>query len=70
MQEIVRSTRGVIGSRFSGGGFGGCVVGFVERAHAEAAAGEIAEAYGRRRPDAAGEAAVYLTESADGVRFL
>ncbi len=70
LQEIVRSTRGVIGSRFSGGGFGGCIVGFVESAHAENAAGEIADVYGRRHPEAAGEAAVYVTESADGVRFI
>ncbi|MCP4686769.1 MAG: hypothetical protein GY859_01895 [Desulfobacterales bacterium] len=70
LQRIVRSTRGVMGSRFSGGGFGGCVVGLVAPAHAEAAVEEIAGAYRRLHPKAAGHAAVYLTESADGVRFL
>jgi galactokinase len=38
---------GVIGSRMTGGGFGGCTVSLVETAKAEQVAGKIAEAYRR-----------------------
>lgn len=38
---------GVIGSRMTGGGFGGCTVSLVETAKAEYVAGEIADAYRR-----------------------
>jgi galactokinase len=70
LQQIVSSAEGVLGSRFMGGGFGGCVVGFVNRRNAETAAADIQTAYRQLHPEVAGQAAVYLTESADGVRFL
>jgi galacturonokinase len=70
LQQIVSSAEGVLGSRFMGGGFGGCVVGFVNRSKAETAAADIQIAYRQLHPEVAGQAAVYLTESADGVRFL
>jgi galactokinase/galacturonokinase len=70
LQEIVSSTEGVIGSRFGGGGFGGCVIGFVTPPQAEMAAAEIKEAYVKCHPEVADQAAVYVTESSDGVRFL
>ncbi len=70
LQQIVTSAEGVIGSRFSGGGFGGCVVGFVRPDTAELAAADIQEAYRNLHPEVAEQAAVYLAESADGVRLL
>ena len=70
LQQIVSSMQGVIGSRFSGGGFGGCVVGFVRSDTAELAASEIQEAYRRLHPEVAGQAAVYLARSDNGVRLL
>ena len=70
LQQIVSSAEGVIGSRFSGGGFGGCVVGFVKPDHAAVAAADIQETYRKLHPEVAGQAAVYLADSADGVRFL
>jgi galacturonokinase len=70
LQKIVSSADGVRGSRFMGGGFGGCVVGFVDRSKAETAAADIQIAYRQLHPEVAVQAAVYLTESADGVRFL
>ena len=60
----------MLGSRFMGGGFGGCVVGFVKINRAEAAAAAIQQAYRKLHPEVADEAMVYLTDSADGVRFL
>jgi galactokinase/galacturonokinase len=70
LQQIVSSAEGVIGSRFSGGGFGGCVVGFVKPAHAAVAAADIRETYRKLHPEVAEQAAVYLADSADGVRLL
>ncbi len=70
LQQIVASAEGVIGSRFSGGGFGGCVVGLVRPDTAERAAADIQEAYRRLHPEVAEQAAVYLAHSADGVRML
>ena len=70
LQQIVGSTEGVIGSRFSGGGFGGCVIGFVRPDTAELAAADIGETYRRLHPEVARQAAVYLAHPADGVRLL
>lgn len=70
LQEIVSSTHGVYGSRFSGGGYGGCVIGLVRHDIAEDAASRIYEAYLDRYPELKGRAAVYLADSEDGVRFI
>jgi galactokinase/galacturonokinase len=70
LQQIVSSAAGVIGSRFGGGGFGGCVVGLVATDRAVDAVRDIRDAYLKCHPEAAGRAAVYLATSADGVRFL
>jgi len=70
LQKIVSSADGMFGSRFMGGGFGGCVVGFVEHDRAAAAAGDIQQAYRELHPEVADVARVYLTDSSDGVRFL
>jgi galactokinase len=70
LQQIVSSADGVLGSRFMGGGFGGCVVGLARRSKAAAAAVEIQKAYRQRHPEVADQAQVYLARSADGVRFL
>jgi galactokinase/galacturonokinase len=70
LQQIVCSTNGVIGSRFGGGGFGGCVVGLVTPKRAEDAIKEIRDAYLTHYPKTAGRAEFYLARSADGVEFL
>lgn len=70
LQQIVSQTRGVFGSRFSGGGFGGCVVGLVKPSRAAEAVSEIQDAYRKLHPEVAGQAVVYLARSEDGVRFL
>jgi len=70
LQQIVSSAGGVVGSRFMGGGFGGCVVGLVKHSKAATAAEDIHKAYRQLHPEVADQAAVYLARSADGVRFL
>lgn len=70
LQQIVSAAEGVYGSRFMGGGFGGCVVGLVKASHAAVAAEDIQTAYRQLHPEVADQAAVYLGRSDDGVRFL
>ena len=70
LQKIVSSADGMLGSRFMGGGFGGCVVGFVKHNRAASAVGDIQQAYCKLHPEVADAAMVYLADSADGVRFL
>jgi galactokinase len=67
LQQIVSQTRGVFGSRFSGGGFGGCVVGLVAPQEAADAVEDIKVAYQRRHPEVADAAGVYLADSVCGL---
>lgn len=70
LQQIMSTTEGVLGARFSGGGFGGCVVGLAEPDCARQAVVDISDAFLGLHPEVRGRAAVYLAESADGVRSL
>lgn len=63
LQEIVSAVPGVFGSRFSGGGYGGCVIGLVDRAQAKRIAAEITQAYQQQFPELADKAAVYWSEN-------
>jgi len=66
LHEIASSTNGVYGSRFSGGGYGGCVVALAKRDIAESAAVEIAEIFSVYHPEL--PSAVYVVETSDGLR--
>ncbi len=70
LQQIVSAADGVYGSRYSGGGFGGCVIGFVKPTHAATAAEDIQEAYRKQHSEVADQAVVYLAETADGANFI
>jgi galacturonokinase len=70
LQQIVSSTEGVLGSRFMGGGFGGCVVGLVQPDHAAVAINNIRDSYQKLHPEVGEQANVYLARSSDGVRFI
>ncbi|MEO2168507.1 MAG: hypothetical protein ABGY42_10385, partial [bacterium] len=70
LQNILTETDGVLGSRFSGAGFGGCVLALVAGSHAEECRGRVAAAYARAVPALAGSARFFLVNSSDGVRLL
>ena len=53
-----------------GGGFGGCVVGFVKPSHTPVAVADIQASYRKLHLEVADQAAVYLAQSDDGVRLL
>ena len=68
--DFQESWRRCWGGGFSGGGFGGCVVGFVDPLHAEQAVTSVKGAYIDLHPEVADLAAVYLADSVEGVHFL
>ena len=70
LHNIVSRATGVYGSRFSGGGYGGCVVGLAERTLAKEAVLEIGEKFAAMHPELAEQAAVYMVETADGLSPL
>ena len=70
LQQVVSGADGVYGSRFMGGGFGGCVVGLARSSHAAVIAEEIETTYKQLHPEVAEQAFVRLGRSDDGVRFL
>jgi len=63
LHQIVSTSTGIYGSRFSGAGHGGCVIGLADRAQAETAASQILAAYSRMYPELAKNAAVYQVEN-------
>ena len=65
LHKLVSSTNGVYGSRFSGGGYGGCVVALTHKASAESACGEIAEKFSARHPELPSQ--VFVAEMGDGL---
>lgn len=69
LQEILEETPGVLGSRFSGAGFAGCVLGLVDGKGADETRAQVEDAYARRVPALAGRSRFFLVRSGDGVRF-
>jgi len=66
LQEITSSTNGVYGSRFSGGGYSGCVVALAKRELAEDACAEISERFKAKHPELPSK--VFVAEMGDGLR--
>jgi galactokinase len=68
LSELVSSTDGVYGSRFSGGGYGGCVVALADKDCAEAAREEIAKEFSQRHPDLPSQ--VFIAEMGDEISLF
>jgi galactokinase/galacturonokinase len=51
LHELVRKTNGIYGSRFCGGGYGGCVLGLADKKTAESACLEIAGRFLKMHPE-------------------
>lgn len=68
LHELVSSTTGIHGSRFSGGGYGGCVVALANRDLAQNACVEIAEKFSSKHPELPSR--VFIAESGDGLSAL
>jgi len=70
LSRIVQAAPGVLGGRFSGGGFGGCVVGLVEKKMAHRAIREISEKYTSKFPSTPDAPLFVLSRAETGVRVL
>lgn len=70
LQEILQSTPGVLGSRFSGAGFGGCAIALVDEATAEEGRARVAARFREAWPELGERARFFLVESEDGIRRL
>lgn len=66
LHELVSSTSGIYGSRFSGGGYGGCVVALAKRELAESACAAITETFLSKHPELPSQ--VFLLEMGDGLQ--
>jgi len=70
LQEIVASSPGVYGSRFSGGGFGGCVVALVDAGALPDLIEQIERRYLASFPEPAGRAFSFIAEDEGGLRVI
>ncbi len=70
LYDILRTTDGVYGARFSGAGFRGCCVALVAPDAAVDAVASVRRRYARARPELAAEAPVFLCDSDDGARLV
>lgn len=70
LYEILTTTDGVYGARFSGAGFRGCCVALVAISAAEEAAETVRRRYAEVRPELAADAPVFLCDSDDGACLL
>ena len=66
LHELVRNTNGIYGSRFSGGGYGGCVVALAKREQAEEAGAIIFDIFKAKHPELLCE--VFVAETGDGLQ--
>ncbi len=69
LYEIMRSTDGIYGGRFSGAGFKGCCMALIDPAFEESITKHVTEAYLKAFPQLTGKYGVYFCESADGVKL-
>jgi len=69
LHSILRQAPGVYGGRFSGAGYGGCVIGLVQRDSAGEAMRYILREFAGQHPQLASQAGVYLVETDRGLRF-
>lgn len=61
--EILQASLGVLGTRFSGGGFGGSVVALVDRSYIDSVFESVARRYRTAHPEAAAEASFHVCET-------
>ena len=65
LHELISGMDGVYGSRFSGGGYGGCVVALAHRHSAENICARITETFSARHPELKPQA--FVVETVDGL---
>ena len=66
LHKLVSSTNGIYGSRFSGGGYGGCVIALASPKFAQAACQEIERTFRELHPELPSR--VFIVEVGDGLK--
>ena len=69
LYEIMRSTDGIYGGRFSGAGFKGCCMALIDPAYEESIERQVEERYLAVYPALRGKYSFHLCKSADGVKL-
>lgn len=67
IHEIMTHTKGIYGGRFSGAGFKGCCLAFIDPEYEESILKQIEEEYLETFPELKGKYKAFICESADGV---
>ncbi len=70
LHTISLTTYGVYGSRFSGGGYGGCLIMLVDAEFVDSAGESILTAFLERYPEKASVARIFAAQAEDAVRVL
>jgi len=70
LQKLALNTNGVYGSRFSGGGYGGCLIMLVNTQSVAQAAESMLSSYLEHYPEKAGIATVFVAQAEAAVRVL
>lgn len=70
LHQLALDTHGVLGSRFSGGGYGGCLIMLVDSTGADEQMSMLFERYLRLYPEKEGVARMVRTDSENSVRVL
>ncbi len=66
--QIAKTTEGVFGSRFGGGGYGGCLIMLCDSDKADAICQSVLQDYLRQHPDRAGIARCFKAQAVPGIR--
>lgn len=69
LYEIMRSTDGIYGGRFSGAGFKGCCMALIDPAFEESILERVGSEYIKAFPKLLGKYSAHICESADGVKL-
>jgi galactokinase/galacturonokinase len=69
LYEIMRSTEGIYGGRFSGAGFKGCCMALIDPAYEESILAKVKKEYLATFPHLEGKYSAYICTSADGVKL-
>ncbi|MBQ3116172.1 MAG: GHMP kinase [Clostridia bacterium] len=69
LYEIITTTKGVYGGRFSGAGFKGCCMAIIDPDYEQTIIDEITERYIKVFPELKEKFSIYICETADGVKL-
>lgn len=70
LHTLAKQTQGVLGSRFSGGGYGGCLIMLIQLEFATAIGESMLSDFTGRFPEKAGVARVFVAENEGSVRLV